>query len=432
MHQSAHLPPDNRRSSRNPGPIARLVVIVSLACIVATAAVVWAEPGAKTTGASNALVDQPEFSVLESVWALIGERYADPDAIDAQNLLYGAASGMVEALGDTGHSAFLEPEEAKAYRAALSGELIGLGISIDYVNGEPVIVTPIEDSPAQRAGLQAGDIIVEIDGVSTLRLTDAEVSDLLRGEEGTPVHLTIDRADAPDLLEIRVVRGRIELDPVTWSVLPNGIGIVQLHEFSDGSGQALRTALLDLAAAGAVEGIVLDLRNNPGGYVHEAITVASQFLPEGTTIYRKQERGAAEEAVASIGNDGAALDVPLVVLVNRASASASEMVAAALRDSGRAQIVGERTFGTGTIVTTIGMDDGAALALGTALWTTPDGDVVWKVGLEPDVEVRQRASDQPIELEDGKSVTGGQLVASSDTQLFAALDVLTGADQVAA
>ena len=255
-------------------------------------------------------------------------------------------------------------------------------------------------------------------------MDDPEVSLHLRGEEGDPVTLTIDRSSEDSLLEITVVRGRVDLDPVTWAILPGGMAIVQLHEFSAGSGQELRKALQEIAASGNTQGIVLDLRNNPGGYVSEAITVASQFLPEGKTIYLQQERGGHDQPIATIGNDGAALDVPIVVLVNRASASAAEIIAGALRDNGRAVMVGERTYGTGTVVSTFELQGGAALALGTSFWKTPDGDLAWKVGLEPDIEVRQATGTKIIDISDGQMLTSAELDAAQDAPLEAAISTL--------
>jgi carboxyl-terminal processing protease len=221
-----------------------------------------------------------------------------------------------------------------------------------------------------------------------------------------------------------VVRGRVDLDPVTWALLPNGLALVQLHEFSAGSGQELREALQVAAASDETRGIILDLRNNPGGYVSEAITVASQFLPEGKTIYLQQERGEQDEPIATIGNDGAALDIPVVVLVNRASASAAEIIAGALRDNGRALVVGERTYGTGTVVSTFELQGGSALALGTSFWKTPDGDLAWKVGIEPDVEIRQPSGSEIIDIVDGQAVTAVQLDVAQDAPLEAAVAAL--------
>ncbi len=421
MNQSPNHP--NPYSSTRRSRLAmRRVLLVALLLGAFLAGVVTTElAGLRETTASNEMTSQPDFPTLQSVWDLIHDQFVDPGAIDDQTLLFGAARGMVDSLGDTGHSSFLDPSEAKVFQAALDGELVGLGISIEYQNQEPMVVAPIKNSPAEEAGIQAGDIIVEIDGVPTLGMDDPEVSLHLRGEEGTPVTLTIDRVSEDSLLEITVVRGRIDLDPVTWAFLPGGMAIVQLHEFSAGSGQELRKALQEIVASRNLQGIVLDLRNNPGGYVAEAITVASQFLPEGKTIYLQQERGGQDEPVAAIGNDGAALDVPIVVLVNRASASAAEIIAGALRDNGRAVLIGERTYGTGTVISTFNLDGGSALALGTAFWKTPDGDLAWKVGLTPDVEVRQATGTGIIDISDGQMLTADELAAAQDAPLEAAI-----------
>lgn len=405
--------------------ILRLGLIMVLASAFLTGILTGAVVGPDHTGASGSIGDQPGFGVLQQVWDLIHDEFADPARVDDETLLYGAARGMVASLEDFGHSTFLDPEQAEAFRASLSGELVGLGISIEYEDGEPVIVAPIKNSPAEAAGLLPGDVIVEIDGVATLGMSDTEVSSYLRGDAGTPVTLTIAREGEPELLLITVVRARIELDPVTWSLLPDGTAIVQLHEFSAGSGLELRKALEDMQHAGPmVTGIVLDLRNNPGGLVSEAITVASQFMSEGTIIYIQEKRDGQQATVRTIGNDGAALDLPVVVLVNRASASAAEMIAGSMRDNGRALVVGERTYGTGTIVSTFDLQGGAALALGTSFWKTPDGDLLWKVGLVPDVVIRQPDSSRIIDLTDGSILTQSDIDAAGDAQFEAALQEL--------
>ena len=382
-----------------------------------------AEP--RHTGASDSLTGQAGFTTLQQVWDLIHEQFVASDQIDDQALLYGAARGMAEGVGDPGHSSFLDPEEASAFDASLAGELVGLGISIEYDDGEPVIVAPLKDSPAEAAGLLPGDVIVEIDGVPTLGMTDREVSQHLRGQAGDPVTLAIERDGDAGLLSITVVRALIELHPVSWARLPDGTAIVQLNAFSAGSGLKLKEALEQIDASGTPSGIVLDLRNNPGGLVSEAITVAGLFMPEGSVLYIQEDRDGTQSPVRTIGNDGPALDPPLVVLVNRASASAAEMVAASLRDNGRALLVGERTYGTGTVISTFRLEGGSALALGTSFWKTPDGDLAWKIGLTPDVEVRQAGMDTLIELPNGSTLDQATLDSAGDTLLEAALTHLT-------
>lgn len=404
--------------------VVRIGLVVLLASVFLTGVLAGGVIGPRETGASGSLGDQEGFATLQQVWDLIHDQFVDPASVDDQTLLFGAARGMVESLGDPGHSSFLDPEQATAFRASLAGELIGLGISLEYNDGEPVIVAPLKNSPAEAAGLLPGDVIVEIDGIPTLGMTDREVSEHLRGDAGTPVTLSIERDGNADLLSITVVRALIELDPVTWGRLPDGTAIVQLHDFSSGSGQQLREALQEIRALGPPPGIVLDLRDNPGGLVPEAITVASQFMPEGSVLFIQQERDGQQNAIRTIGNDGPAFYVPIVVLVNRASASAAEMVAGSLRDNGRAVLVGERTYGTGTVVSTFGLDDGSALALGTSFWKTPDGDLLWKVGLMPDTEIRQTDTSRIIDLTDEATIDPASLAASTDIQLQTALAIL--------
>jgi carboxyl-terminal processing protease len=406
--------------------IKRLGILILIASIFLAGMLTGEVSGPGRIDASSSISGQPGFETLQQVWDLIHDKFADPDAVNDESLLYGAAHGMVASLGDTGHSTFLDPEEAKSFRASLSGELVGLGISIEYQDGEPVIVAPIKDSPAEKAGLLPGDVIVEIDGIATLGMSDAEVTSHLRGDAGTPVTLTIERNGESELLKITVTRARIALDPVTWALLPNGLALVQLHEFSTDSGNQLKKALKDIVARGNVHGIVLDLRNNPGGLVNEAIRVAGQFMPEGSTVYIEQDRDGTESPVNTIGNDGPALDLPVVVLINRASASAAEMIAGSLRDNGRALLVGERTYGTGTVVSTFDLDGGSALALGTSFWLTPDGELAWKVGIVPDVEVRQSNPSSILDISDGETLTPAQLDASGDAQLQAAIATLRG------
>lgn len=418
--------PRSSPGGRHRRAIKRMGIIVLIASVFLAGVLAGEVSGPGRIDASSSISDQPGFGTLQQVWDLIHDKFADPGAVDDEALLYGAAHGMVASLGDTGHSTFLDPEEAKSFRAALSGELVGLGISIEYQDGEPVIVAPIKDSPAEKAGLLPGDVIVEIDGIATLGMSDAEVTSHLRGDAGTPVTLTIERNGSSELLKITVVRARIDLDPVTWAWLPNGVALVQLHEFSAGSGQELNKALKEIVASGSANGIVLDLRNNPGGLVSEAITVAGQFMPEGATVYIEKDRDGSEAAVHTIGNDGPALDLPIVVLVNRASASAAEMIAGSLRDNGRAELVGERTYGTGTVVSTFDLEGGSALALGTSFWLTPDGDLAWKVGLLPDVEVRQSNPSSILDITDGQTLTTAALDASGDAQLLAAISTLQG------
>ncbi|MDP9366058.1 MAG: S41 family peptidase, partial [Chloroflexota bacterium] len=368
-----------------------------------------------------------EFEVLQATWDLIHGEYADPASIDDAALIYGAAEGMVDALGDEGHSRFLDPEAAEDFEEATRGEFTGVGIEIDFARNLPVVIAPIDGSPADEAGVRPGDTILAIDGQSTERLDQEDLADLIRGDAGTEVTLTLlhEGEDLP--YDATMTRRTITLEPVSWRMLPDGVVHLRLAEFSAGAAEDLEAALRAARDRGAT-GVVLDLRNNPGGLVAEAVGVASQFMPEGTPIFRQQDRGQEAKPVNTVGTDGLWQEGPLAVLVNGGSASAAEIVGAALRDNGRAPLYGETTYGTGTVLIPFEQPDGSVVLLGTALWLTADGDQIWKQGVEPDPGrvVPLPSSAGLSRPGDDPEVTAAELAASPDRQLRAAFAGLTG------
>jgi carboxyl-terminal processing protease len=383
--------------------------------------------GGGRLGASSSATDTPAFAIFQQTWDLVQDHYVLPDELDDTELMYGAARGMVEAVGDVGHSAFLDPVEAQAFRASLNGELIGIGVRLVFRGQHPEVVSPIKGSPAEAAGIEAGDLIVEIEGRDTGRMTSTEVGTLLRGEEGAPVSLTIERSGQDEVLDLTIYRARIDIDPVEWAALPGGIYLIRLNEFSDGAGQALEEAI-DTALDAGGAGIILDLRGNPGGYVYEAERVASQFLPTGTVLYVQQGRNGEPEDYVINRDAGRAQEIPLVVLVDENSASSSEIVAAALRDHGRAEVVGVRTFGTGTVVSSFDLDDGSIAAIGTAIWTTPAGESARNVGIEPSIVVSMPPDGSMLEFDSGERMSERDIELVGDAQLGAALDLLMNAE----
>ncbi len=384
----------------------------------------------EVAGATSSLTDRPEFAIVEETWDLIHNQWAVPASVDDQALLYGAAAGMIDALGDDGHSRFLDPDDAQLFREATRGEFTGIGVEIDFRDARPVVIAPIDGSPAAEAGIRSGDAIVEIDGEATDRLSQDEVGDRIRGEAGTDVALTLvgPGDDAPR--SVTLTRRSITLHPVSWRLLPGGVAQLRLAEFSITATRDLKDALAAIRAAGAT-GLILDLRDNPGGLVSEAIGVSSQFLPEGTPIFRQQGPGEAPFPVNTIGTEGLWLDQPLVVLVNRYSASAAEIVGAALRDNGRALLLGETTFGTGTVLLPFEQPDGSIVLLGTALWTTADGEQIWREGVVPDREVRLPLTALASRPSEDLVVTPAELDALADIQLQQAVDVVAAANAVA-
>ena len=376
--------------------------------------------------ADSTLTDAPEFAILEQTWDLIQNDYVALDDVEQADLFYGAAAGMVDALGDTGHSTFLDPKEAESFNQSTEGEFVGIGIQLDYQTGRPVIAFAIDGSPAMEAGLKSKDVIIAVDDIETEGLSPDAVQDLLLGEEGEPVTLTILRPSTGETLEFNLIRRRIEITAVTWAMLPDNVALIRISQFSTGVTNELKSAIRAAKRAG-VESIILDLRNNPGGLVFEAIGVASQFLSEGHTIYLYEEKDQEPRPVKTVSG-GLATDVPMVALINRGSASAAEITAGALSDNDRAELVGQTTFGTGTVLTPFPLDDGSIVLLGTALWLEPDGDQIWKQGVEPDAEVILPDNGEQIRPSQDTDISSSELQASTDSQLQAAFEVITGGD----
>lgn len=367
------------------------------------------------------------IGLLWEALALAREHYVDPSALDDTNLTYGAIRGLIEGLGDTSHSVFLTPEELAADRDALNGRLIGIGAFLGERDGQPIIVSVVPGGPAERAGLGAGDVIEAVDGQATDRLPTDEIADLIRGDEGTEVTVTVVHPGASQPVDVTAVRERITIEPVSWTIVPGTtIAQIKLLSFSSGSAAALGEAVSEALTQGAT-GIVMDLRGNPGGLVNEATDVASHFLTEGV-VYLRQDRSG-DRAPVEVKPGAIAPDVPLVVLVDEGSASSSEILSGALQDNDRAQIVGVQTFGTGTVLNTFELSDGSAVRLGVERWLTPGGNLIFQQGITPDVIVELADDATALTPSEIGTLTPEQLAQSADAQLLQAL-VLLGAREV--
>ncbi len=382
--------------------------------------------GAGQLSATSSIADTPAYAIFEETWNLVHDQYVLPGELDDTELMYGATRGMVEAVGDVGHSAFLDPAEAKAFSASLSGELIGIGVRLEFTGKYPEILAPLNGSPAEAAGIESGDVILKIDGQDTSRFTSTQIGNLLRGEEGVPVDLTIGRPAADIEFDVTIERARIEIVPVEWAQLPDGLFLIRLNEFSDGAAEGIAEAL-DTANNSGATGIVLDMRGNPGGYVHEAKAVASEFLPAGSVLYIEQKRDQEAKPVLLDRDEGRARTIPLTVLVDETSASAAEIVAASLRDNGRAEVIGQRTFGTATVVSSFELDDGSIAAIGTAVWTAPNGENARNIGISPTIMVELSPLANEIRFEPGTEISLHEITEAGDEQLLAAIEVLTPA-----
>lgn len=304
------------------------------------------------------------------------------------DLINGAVKGMLQGLDP--HSTFMTSDEYKDMQETTSGEFFGVGIEISMENGQVVVVTPIEDTPAFRAGLQPGDIILTIDGQPAQELSLQEVVSRIRGAKGSEVELGILHSDAKTPQTVRIVRDAIPLISVKSKPLEDGYYWVRLTRFSERTTEELKDALKqaaqDAKANGGIKGIVLDLRNNPGGLLDQAVSVADTFLKDGAIVSIKG-RDESNQRTYTAKKQSDDVEVPIVVLINAGSASASEIVAGALRDQKRALILGERSFGKGSVQNIIPLADGSGLKLTVALYYTPNGSSIQAEGIVPDVEV---------------------------------------------
>lgn len=373
--------------------------------------------------AESTLTGSEEFATLEETWELIHAQWPEPENLDDADLIYGAAQGMVDAIGDEGHSAFLDPTDAAEFQRESEANYVGIGVEVDSRCGVPVVAATMTDSPARAAGLLPGDIIAEVDGESTRRMDIEGLREAILGSEGDQLTLTIERPGEVEAFQVDVVRQTINRHPVTWRWLPDKTVQLRVTGFEPGVSIKVRGALEAARAEGA-ERLILDLRGNPGGLVPEVIGVASEFLDEGATIFQEKGRDGVAQPILTVGQTGKWLDLALVVLIDGQSASGAEVLAAALRDNGRANLIGETTFGTGTVLSTFPQEDGSSVILGTAFWLTPEGEHIWQEGVEPDMFVGLAPDVFPSRPEDDPELTEQELTGTSDDQLQAAFTAL--------
>ena len=331
---------------------------------------------------SGATLPLDELRTFTEVFTRIKNDYVEPT--EDGTLLENAIRGMLSGLDP--HSTYLIPDDYQELQAGTSGEFGGLGIEVGMEDGFIKIIAPIDDTPAQRAGVEAGDLIIRLDDtpVKGMSLTDAVK--VMRGEPGTDIVLTIVREGVDRPIEITITRDVIRVTSVRSRSLEPGYGYVRISQFQVRTGENLREAVdkLQADAGSDLKGLVLDLRNNPGGVLSAAVAVSDAFLNEGTIVYTEGRMEDAKLTFSAKGSD--ILDgIPLVVLVNAGSASASEIVAGALQDHRRAVIMGEKTFGKGSVQTVLPMDNGSALKLTTALYYTPSGASIQARGIVPDI-----------------------------------------------
>ena len=329
---------------------------------------------------------QESHSEFIEVVEVLQEDFVDRDKLSATEMERAGIKGLLEYLDDP-YTSYLSPERYAAFNLSLQGhqpDFEGIGASVTEVDGQIIVLGPLPGSPAFEAGLMPGDIVVSVDGRSIEGLTLEETVVLIRGPKGTEVVLGVSRAGISRPVELPIVRSTISVSSVHSHILPSGFGYIRLSSFDAESGADLRAAIADLRGLGAA-GLVLDLRNNGGGLVNAAVSVASEFMEEGEIIRWMDADG--NETVEHVNGEGTAYDLSLVVLVNGFSASASEVVSGALQDHERARIVGTRTFGKGAVNVLRELESGAGLNITIARWLTPNGRTIEGDGIEPDVRV---------------------------------------------
>lgn len=300
----------------------------------------------------------------------------------------GALRGYVASLGDP-YTVYLNASEAEELSNDLAGQLSGIGVEVGLKNDRLTVIAPIDETPAAKAGIRAGDVIATIDGQSTSELTLDEAVKKIRGEKGTEVKLTVVR-EGEEPKELAITRDQIQVSSVKYEIKDGDVGYIRVRRFGDDTDTAIRNAAADLAKQGVTK-IVLDLRDNPGGYLNSAVTVSSEFLADGVVV---EERGRHMESKQLVANPGGNLtNAKLVILINEGSASASEITAGALKDNGRAILVGEKTYGKGSVQEVKQLSNGAQLKVTVAGWFTPKGVNISKEGIKPDVEVKLTPED---------------------------------------
>jgi carboxyl-terminal processing protease len=364
-----------------------------------------------------------DFELILEAWNTIHQSYVDRSAIQAQTLTYGAIGGMVDALGDTGHSRFLSPEMVQEQHNFTTGQFEGIGAYVEMKEGHVVIVAPMDGSPAQQAGLHPGDVILKVDGENVAGLPIDQVVGRILGPAGTSLTLTILTPETGQTRDLTLKREHITLQNVIWQRLPGTqIAHLRIVAFSQGVTEDLKKVLSEIKQQG-MTGIILDLRSNPGGLLSEAVGTASQFLEDGNVLLEQDAQG--EITPVPVVEGGLVPNLPLVVLVDPGTASAAEIVSGALQDAGRAELAGETTFGTGTVLNEFTLSDGSALLLATEEWLTPEGRLIWHQGIAPDVQLALPQGTSPLLPEAEAGMTSEQVQSSGDVQLLRALELLS-------
>lgn len=334
-----------------------------------------------------------DFNLFWDAWSLLHEKYVDKDKLETQNLVYGAIEGMVNAAGDP-FTNFLKPDLSKKFKEEIKGEFGGVGIEIGMRKNQLTVISPIKDSPADKAGIKAGDKIIKIDNKDATGVTVQEAVSLIRGKRGTLVILTVLRDGLPKTKEFKLTRDTIKIPTVDLKFIGDNENIahLQVYSFNENVDADFRKVAQQILSSRA-DRIILDLRNNPGGLLDSAIYLASWFLNEDDVV-TIEKFGDGREDVFKAENIGSLKHLPIVILANKGSASASEILAGALKDNRKVTIIGEKTFGKGSVQEVFNMTDSkSTLKITIAKWLTPSGISINENGINPDISVEMKDDD---------------------------------------
>lgn len=365
-----------------------------------------------------------KIGVMMRVLHLIQQDYVNPEKVEYKNLIYNALHGMVSSLDP--HSSFLEPDEFERMMETTEGEFGGLGVVVTMKDGKLTVVTPIEGTPGSRAGLVAGDQILAINGENITSDSLRNIVKKMKGEPGTEVDLKVYRPSTEETIEMTIERAVIEVKSVRGvQSFDKGIQYVRITQFDENTADELEAALVDLDDEKAFTALILDLRNNPGGLLQAAVDVASLFLKPDKLVVSTVGRQPSQKQKHLTDNGRRWTEIPIVILVNQGSASAAEIVSGCLQDYGRAVLVGNTTFGKGSVQNIIRLPDGSALRLTTAKYYTPSKRVIHEKGIDPNITVELSKEEQRQLIERQAQMTGDSaLDPANDPQLARAIEVL--------
>jgi carboxyl-terminal processing protease len=376
-----------------------------------------------------------KLNIFTRVLSYVENNYVE--YVDDTKLIYGAIKGMMDTLDP--HSSFMPPDQYNQMKVDTQGEFGGIGIEVELRNQQITVVTPLEGTPAQKAGIRPGDIIWSIDGTSTRGMKLHQAISAMRGPRGTRIKFGVQRPGVKELLTFEIVRDLIKIVSVSSRMLGANIGYIQLKKFQEQTDQQVKKSLEKMLHEQPLKGLILDLRNNPGGLLDQAVRVADLFITKGIIVSTQGKRGKTMDQEKAHAN-GTFTGFPMICLVNEGSASAAEIVAGALQDHKRAVILGTQSFGKGSVQTIIDLDDGSGLKLTIARYYTPNGHAIQERGIEPDIIVQERAPavvekkvkrekdlerHLPHEPEPQKS---SNILRLKDFQLQSAIDYLRAAD----